>query len=200
MKWKEESGTFVDPPMGTHMARCVGIIDIGTQHGEYKGVPNVRRQCIVRWELPTAKMDDGQPFIVSRFYTQSLSEKSNLRKDLANWRGRPFTKEELEGFDSKNILGKGCMLSITKNENTGKVGVSGVMALVSGMDLPPQITPSLYFSLDPEEFDQEVYDGLPDGIKGLIHASDEWKARAGMTEDRWAEDQEDPTPDDDVPF
>jgi hypothetical protein len=35
-------GDFEQAPAGTHMARCVRIIDIGTQFGEYQGKPNAR--------------------------------------------------------------------------------------------------------------------------------------------------------------
>src|ERR1700685_4504260 len=103
MKWPDtRGGDFEQPPIGTHMARCVRVIDIGTQRGEYQGKVNIRRQCIIAWELPTELMSEGdsagKPFIVSRFYTASLGKKANLRADLQNWRGREFTEEELSGF------------------------------------------------------------------------------------------------------
>ena len=35
MKWSDTGGgDFEQPPIGTHMARCVRVIDIGTQRGE----------------------------------------------------------------------------------------------------------------------------------------------------------------------
>ena len=177
MKWKDSgSGDFEQPPIGTHPARCVKIIDIGTQTSEYQGKVNIRRQCIIGFELPTELMTDGEsagkPFTVSRFYTSSLNEKANLRKDLENWRGRAFNEQELTGFDPKNILGKGCMLSLTENDK-GKVRITGIMALPKSMTLPPQVNPSLYFTLD--EFDRNIFDGLSDGYKKLIQASPEYK-------------------------
>lgn len=177
MKWTDTGGgDFEQAPVGSHVARCVKIIDIGTQKGEYQGQANIRRQCIVGWELPLELMKEGdhagKPFTVSRFYTASLGEKANLRKDLENWRGRAFTEQELMGFASKNILGKPCMLSVTHNEK-GKARVTGVMALPKGMDVPEQVNPSVYFSLD--EFDQAVFDALSDGYKKLIQASPEYQ-------------------------
>lgn len=203
MKWSDSGGgNFEQAPVGTHVARCIGLIDIGTQHGEYQGAPTVRRQCIVKWELPNEKMETGeyagQPFTVSKFYTQSLSEKANLRKDLVNWRGRDFTDDELAGFDAKNIIGKPCMVSITTNAK-GRASVSGVMALPKGTSVPDQINPSLYFSLEDGEFDQAVYDEFSDKMKAMIQASDEWKERAGIAVKK-SSGPDDDFHDDPIPF
>jgi len=178
MKWNENSGgsTFEQAPVGTHIARCIKLIDLGTQEGEYQGVKNSKRQCVITWELPGTLMTEGEskgkPFTVSKFYTQSLGEKANLRKDLINWRGRDFTPEELSGFEAKNILGKPCMVSITLNDKA-KAKVSGVMALPKGMPCPDQVNPSVIFGLD--EFDKDVFESLGKGIKAMIEASPEYK-------------------------
>lgn len=177
MKWTDSgSSDFEQPPVGTEAARCIKIIDIGTQKGEYQGKVNIRRQCIIGWELPNALMTEGdyagKPFVVSKFYTASLNEKATLRKDLENWRGRAFTEQELMGFASRNILGKACMVSLTANDK-GKVRVSGIMAIPKGMQVPDQVNQSVYFSLD--EYDAGVFDALSEGYKKLIKASPEWQ-------------------------
>lgn len=195
MKWKDSGGgDFEQPPVGTHPAICIKVIDIGTQKGEYMGQATIRRQCIIGWELPNELMTsqgyEGKPFTVSKFYTASLSEKANLRKDLSNWRGKDFTEEELHGFEAKNILGKPCMLSLTMNDKS-KVRVTGVMALPKSFALPKQVNPSLFFSLD--EFDKAVFDKLSDGIKKMIEVSPEYKmlsapAQKGNTFDDMTDD------------
>lgn len=179
MKWSDTGGgDFEQPPVGTHVARCIKIIDIGTQRGEYQGKATIRRQCIIGWELPTELMTDGdfagKPFTVSRFYTCSLGEKANLRRDLESWRGKAFTEEELNGFEAKNILGKPCLLGLTPNDKN-KVRVTGVMALPKGTEVPPQINQSVFFSLELEEFDKAVFDSLSDGYKKLITVSPEYQ-------------------------
>lgn len=178
MKWTgDNSKEFEQPPVGTTVARCVKVIDLGTQAGEYQGLPTHKRQVIIGWELPTELMSEGEakgkPFVVSRFYTASLNEKANLRKDLENWRGRPFTAEELGGFDSKNILGKTCMVSLMENDK-GKVRVTGVIAMPKGMQVPEQVNPSVFFSLD--EFNEHAFESLSDGYKKMIAASPEYQA------------------------
>lgn len=178
MLWKDSGGSeFEQAPTGTHIARCVKLIDIGTQRGEFQGKATSKRQCIIGWELPTELMTEGdaagKPFCVSKFYTSSLNEKATLRKDLANWRGRDFTESELAGFEAKNILGKPCLVSITPNEK-GRARVTGVMMLPKNTNVPAQVNPTLYFSLD--EFDQRVFDSLSDGFKKMITASPEYQA------------------------
>lgn len=180
MKWTDTGGgDFEQPPAGTHVARCIKMIDIGTQKGEYQGKANSKRQVIIGFELPTELLTEGdyagKPFTVSKFYTASLSEKANLRKDLANWRGRDFTQQELLGFDSKNILGKTCLLSLTPNDKN-KVRITGIMSLPKGTQVPDQINPSVYFSLEPGEFDRAVFDKLSDGIKKFITLSPEFES------------------------
>lgn len=201
MQWKDSGGgDFEQPPVGTHVARCFKIIDIGTQRGEYQGKATVKRQCIIGWELPLELMTDGdyagKPFAVSKFYTSSLSEKANLRKDLANWRGRDFSAQELAGFDPKNILGVPCMLSLTKNDKD-RVRVTGVMALPKGTNVPEQVNRTVYFSLD--EFDRAVFDSLSDGIKKLIEVSPEFKELTNPQQPRKSGGTFDDMPDD-IPF
>jgi hypothetical protein len=173
----ENSGsTFKSAPAGTHVARCIRLIDIGTQHGEYQGKPTVRRQIIVMWELPNELMEDGKPYIASKFYTASLSEKATLRKDLEAWRGRAFSNEELAGFDLKNILKAPCMLSIVEKDGGGtKVG--GVMSLPKGMQVPPHTNDPWSFDID--DWDEERFQQMSDGVKKLIQGSDEFQAIRG---------------------
>lgn len=170
---------FEKAPIGTHVARCIKLIDLGTQFGEYQGKPTSARKIVVSWELPNETMTEGdyadKPFIVSKFYTASLSEKANLRKDLINWRGRDFTPAELSGFESKNILDKPCMVQITANEN-GRHNVTGVMAMMKGAECPPRINALVYFSLERNEFKAEVMESLADFYKGKIQASPEFQA------------------------
>lgn len=201
MKWSDSGGVdFEQPPIGTHVARCVHVIDIGTQRGEYQGKATSRRQCIVGWELPTELQSEGdfagQPFRVSRFYTASLGKKASLRADLQNWRGRDFTEEELAGFDPKNIIGKPCMLSLTLNDK-GKAKVSGVMAMPKGMEVPAQLLPSVYFSLD--QFDRETFEGLSDGIKKMVVSSPEYQAATKPLGDARRDPRENED-DEDIPF
>ncbi len=193
-------GDFQQAPAGTHVARCIKIIDIGTQHGEYQGQPTARNQIIVQWELPNETMEiegEQKPLIVSKFYTNSLSEKANLRKDLESWRARPFTVEELMKFDLMKILNAPAMVSVVHNEK-GKAKVVSVSAMPKGMQCPPAYNKPEAFWID--EWDDAKFAALSEGFKRLVTESDEYKAAFTPPGQRSAkaaakpDDDEDPIP------
>jgi len=178
----------------------VKLIDLGTQHGEYQGQPTRRNQVLVVWELPEEMITingEDKPVTTSRFYTNSLSEKANLRADLESWRGRGFTEPELDRFDLQSVLGKPCMLNIIDKGNN-KTKVASIMPMPKNMVCPPQVNESVAFWL--EEFDDQVFDSLSDGIKKIIEKSEEYPqiANGAHFEPRQQEPPEDYR--DDVPF
>lgn len=168
---RDSGGSFENPPLGNHLAICYRLVDLGTQHDEYNGKQIVRNQLLVSWELPNELMKDGKPFVVAKFYTNSLHEKAALRHDLSAWRTRDFTPEELNKFDLQSILGKPCMLSII--EKDGKVKVGSIAAIPKGTLIPPVFnTPHAFWI---EEWNQKIFDSLSEGIKEIIIESDEYK-------------------------
>jgi hypothetical protein len=178
MKLTDNGGKeFEQPPIGNHVARCIGMIDLGTQQGDYQGKTTHARKIVLRWELPNELISEGEwagkPFVVSQFYTASLSEKANLRKVLESWRGKPFTPEELMGFDSKNLLDKPCMLNVTHTDK-GKAKVASVAQVPKGMTVPGRVNDLLYFSLEPADFKRGTFDGLPKFFQEMIQKSPEW--------------------------
>jgi hypothetical protein len=142
--------TKSDPvPAGTHHAVCYGIIAVGTQPSE-KFTP--RQKIVVCFEIPSERItikDQDLPRGISKRYTLSLNEKSSLRKDLQSWRGKPFTQEELNGFDVSKVIGSNCLISVLHSDRAGSVyaDISGISALPRQMaSVRPENTP-LYFNL-----------------------------------------------------
>ena len=179
---KDNGGTFELPPAGTHLARCYQVIDLGTQVQEYQGVQNEYPKLLLGWELCYESNQDGQPFTLWKRYTASLSEKSILRKDLETWRGKPFSEEELGGFNVGNIIGAYCFLNLIHKEVNGKnyANVAAVMALPKGAEKPPALYPSIYFDLSPALYSQSIFDSFSDGLKKTITQSPEWKSLNGQ--------------------
>lgn len=194
-------GSFTPAPVGTHIARCIRLIDLGTQHGEYKGQPTRRNQVLVVWELPDETIEiegEQKPITTSKFYTNSLGEKANLRRDLEGWRGRTFSDDELRRFDLEAILGKPCLLTIVAGDN-GKTKVASVSGLTRNMECPPQVNKSLAFWLD--DFDQTKFEDLSDGIRKIVEKSEEYQ----FIQNGGEINPNEPSPnsdftDDDVPF
>lgn len=168
--------TFEPVSIGTKIARCIGLIDLGTQTDEYQGTLKVLRKVRVVWELPKEQHEDGSPFVIGKNYTLSLSDKSNLRADLVAWRdGRDFSELQLQSFDLRAILDKGCFISVGHNRNKKSV-VNSVMALPKDMPIPPRFHQLQYLSLDDQAtVDLKLIDAQPDFIKNMIRSSPEFE-------------------------
>jgi hypothetical protein len=123
----------VHPP-GLFQAVCVDVVDLGLIEVTYNN--KTRKQCKLRlvWQSEEHR-EDGKPFLLSRRYTASLNEMARLRKDLESWRGRPFTSEELTGFDMENLIGVNALINVLHAAREGKTfaNVASVAPLKKGM-------------------------------------------------------------------
>lgn len=170
--------SFAPIPEGTYPAICNMLIDLGMQKDETYGKTN--RKVLIGWQLPDETIEiDGkpEPRTISKRYTLSLSESSNLRADLAAWRGRDFTPQELQAFDLRNIVGVGCLIGIIHRENNGKkyANISSIMALPKGMTKPQMIGEATVFDLDTDDLD--IVDTLPKWIYEVLSRSETYKER-----------------------
>ena len=202
----ENSGTnHVPIPAGNHIARCVEMIHVGTVAEEATSIyaGKLINKVRLTWETPDEQHDFGkglQPFMVSKEFTLSMNEQATLRKMLESWRGKPFTEDEAKSFDVTRLLSKACMLSVIhKTSRKGKTyaEISSVAALPKGFECPAQVTPSKVLSYD--DWDQVVFDSLPDFLKNKIKGSQQYGAmmNPALTE---AEASQVSTHDDDLPF
>lgn len=176
-----DASNFTPAPAGAHRAICIGFVDLGTQKGNYQGKVTIRHQVRVRWELCDEMMENGKPFTITKAYTWSMSDKSNLRKNLESWRGKPFEKADFgpEGFDTKKLLGVPCLITIVHADNNGRTyaNIAGISPLPKGMERPSAaVNPLTYLALEPGGFDKAVFESLPDQTKEQIKLSPEYQA------------------------
>jgi len=176
----DTGGTAFTPcPAGSYPARCVAQIDMGTQVTDWQGQAKHQRKVMLTWEIldDECRRDDGAPFTISKRYTQSLHEKAGLRKDLASWRGRDFTPEELRGFDLKAVLGQPCFLSVIHEvKPDGKLfaNIASLMKLPKGMSAPAATEPLVHFDLS--QPDWQAFTALSSRLQAQIGASPEFQA------------------------
>ncbi len=203
---KENGGKdFKKVPPGAHFAICNMVVDCGLQEGFQK---KPQHKIYLRWEVPDERVSyekDGTavegPCSIGRFYTLSLSEKANLRKDLENWRGRSFTADELKGFDIESVLGKCCQIMVTHDSDSGKTyaNITGVMGVSKDQKARvATVKPEnelLSFSLD--QPDQKKFDKLPNWIREKIDARLEPEETRPTPKSVGADDFQDDT---DIPF
>jgi hypothetical protein len=180
------NGNFKRVPAGSHIARCFSIADLGTHttNGQYGETTN--RKVRLAWEIfgedennePLVTDVDGKsmPLTINKTYTLSLGEKANLRKDLAAWRGRDFTADELKAFDVSSVLGVYCMLNVTLSETNGKTysNIAGISPLHKSMEKPKAVHANQVFDLDNP--DMQVFNSFYEGLQDYIMESPEYKA------------------------
>jgi len=173
-------------PAGSYPARCYSMIHVGTNIENIMGVEKVLNKVRITWELPTEtrvfnEENGEQPFVISKEYTLSMHEKSNLRADLEGWRGAGFTEDQAKSFDITKLLGIECLLSIIhKVSKSGNeyANISSISRMPKGMECPKQINDTFEFNFT-DHFSYEVLETLPDFIKDKIKTSDEYQALLG---------------------
>lgn len=162
------------------MARCYSIIDLGTQTTTGAFGTKEQRKIRVIWELPDEKavFDEAkgeEPFTIAKEYTLSLYEKANLRHDLESWRGKPFTAEELKGFDISKLIGAPCLLSIihkTAKSGNEYAAIASVSSLPKGMKCPDQYNKRVEYSI--EDGQNTTFLALPKWLQETIMKAAEW--------------------------
>lgn len=197
---------FTPPPAGNHLAACYRVIDLGTQQSEYLGETKHQRKVLISWELCDEFMetDEGpKPFTVHQRYTWSMHEKATLRHHLESWRGQALKDSDFGegGFEIQNIIGKPCLVSVVHREAGGKTyaNVSSVSKLPKGMQPQRPTNETVYLWLENGEFNREVYNSLPDGLKETISKSPEYheavnpSGRTGNSQYGDAHESEDPS-------
>lgn len=171
----DPAGSFEQAPVGTHVAICCAIIDLGTQPDNYKGKENApARKFLVRWELADERAPNGERFVVMREYRWSMADTSNLKQDLEAWRGEAFTDEARAKFDIKNIIGAPCVVVVGRTSGD-KAKVMNVAKLPKGVERPVGELETLYLWLTPDEFDSEAFDAVSPYWQDKIKSSPEYK-------------------------
>ncbi len=196
-------------PANNYIARCYQMIHIGTLSEVIQGKPTVVNKVRIGWELPTElkvfKEENGeQPLVISKEFNLSMNEKSNLRKALASWRGKDFTEDEAKCFDVSKLIGVPCMLNIihkpSKSDPT-KIyeEIGSISPMPKGVPCPEQINKT--FQLDYDNFNQDMFNSLPDFIREKMKMSLEFTAMLHPDKTHFEEDSsDDGDHSDDLPF
>lgn len=188
-------------PAGTHKARCVGLIQIGTVPVEWQGEVKQLEKIRLTFELPEElhkfkEEEEEKPVVISQEYTLSMGEKSNLRPIIEGIIGTALLQNEAESFDVETILGMPCLLSIkhkVSEKTKNKFAVVDTTApLMKGMTVPEAINPIKVLTY--ERWNQEEFDKLPSFIQDKMKTSKQYIEKFGTQ----------PTTDDigagDIPF
>ncbi len=133
---REPEQQFIQAPAGVHGAVCVDEVDMGLLPNRFDPESGPVQTVRIFWQIDEV-MTDGRPYLIKKDYRASLHEKAGLRKDLEAWRGRPFTFDELAGFDLEAVVGAPCMINIVKKlSRKGKEfsNIASITPLPKGMN------------------------------------------------------------------
>ena len=179
LKIKRKSAVAIPPvDADTYEAILVGVVDLGEQYNQYYN--KYEDRILLIFELPdeTVEIDGEQkPRWLSKEFNSSLDSKSNLSKFITNWRGMPFTDDELtHGYDMKVLLGNAGFLSVGLEE--GKDGkqynrINGMSALPKKMPVPITNNELLWFDMD--EWNNDVFAKLPGWVQDRIKKSTQYQ-------------------------
>jgi hypothetical protein len=209
-KYSAKGGEDFKPvSAGAHPAVCTMVADVGVQPSNNPAF-NAARKIVFRFEIGDERVtyhdkdgkEQNKPAIIYDTLTASMNKKANLRAMLEGWRGQAFTDAEAEDFDTKDVLGKPCMISVVHKESGGKTyaNISAVMRLPRGMEAPKAEAKPVYFHIDD---DDRSYADLPDWIKKKVDGAISEKPPApsrAQADERMATQRQETFEDDDIPF
>ena len=173
-------------PPGIHLARCYGIIDLGTQKTTQLGETKYLNEVMLQFELHDVSeargplfTANGEPMSISKSFTLSLAKKATLRTDIETWRGREFTPNELRGFQLKRVLGEWALISVVNATDQAGQDCTGIAAI---MPVPPQVKQAglpaghnelkFFYCAAP---DIELFESFSESLKAKIRKSPEWQ-------------------------
>jgi hypothetical protein len=144
------------PGQGVHLFRCSGIVDLGTQDG---GKFGPKRKIICFYELtqtPGAVFSEDkgmQPHVMKKEYTLSFGDNASLRKDIEIWTGRSWTKEELDTFNFRKLIGYPGQLIVehkpkASNPKILVANIKGIMAVAAGTQVAYPKNKVFFFDMD----------------------------------------------------
>lgn len=199
---------------GVYTAVSSAIIDLGLQKNEQ--FKKIQRKFMMIWTIIGEEVEingEKQPRTISKEYSFSLNEKSTLRKDLQAWRGKPFSEEELQGFNILAVLNKACQLQIILEEKNNKKynNIAGIMSLPKGSNVPI-LENTYYFDMENAET-WENYCKIPNWIQDKIKKAENLESTGldryikeydeTLKEQQGKQEEDDPeiiAPADDLPF
>jgi hypothetical protein len=174
------TSTWERPPTGTFPARISRIVDIGKQHGDYKGKATLNQKLLVTFELTGPCKTNGRPFEISAVVTKSKHENAQLTKWIEACLGHSQI-DDLERILDKPVLVT-IISAISKTTGTEKsyLNCNSVRALPDGMHAEPLECEAVAINFPKTK---KEFDSLTSYERIKIEASPDWKIKATAEED-----------------
>ena len=176
-KFPVGGGEFTPIPEGVHVAVCKheGKVLVPSKYSKTSDGKAVFQRYIFQIEDKVPGKDFR--FECRAMMGATMGAKSRQRTFVQGWVGQTLDDKRASEFDSKFMSGRACQISITHNENGGKLyaNISAIMPLPKGMPNPP-------FNL---EYYEKEGEADRDRWDKEHHEAEEWEAlnRNGHSEE-----------------
>jgi len=124
---------------GQYVAQCVDTINLGEHVHSFAGDDSyIEQRCALVFRTGEKNSETGEYIDVNKEFTVSMSDRSNLRKFLEQWRGKAYTADQIKtGVALDKLTGNHALLTIAQKPNkagtriyseiTAQVGIPKMM-------------------------------------------------------------------------
>jgi len=129
----KDSSNYEKTPEGSYHAVCVDVIDLGYRYN--RKFDKTEQKCAIIFQT-VEKGKAGKRYEIAAVYTITFSEKANLRKFLAQWRGKSYSDVEATvGAPLHKLEGKAAYITVEHRTSGDKTyaNIIGIMKAPPGL-------------------------------------------------------------------
>ena len=124
----------------------------------------------------TVEIDGKQePRVLGKTFNATKGKKSGLRKFIWAWEAKELSDDEYLDKDTNDYVGRPALLTVVLNETGEYSNIDGIAPLPMGIpvDVPQPLSKLIRF--DTDDWNQAVFDALPDWAKERIKKSTQYQ-------------------------
>ncbi len=138
---------FIPSPEGLWQAVCADVEDLGRQQTPFGDKDKVRLTFQI-----TERTPEGKRYPVRKPLTNTLHEKSTMRRFVEVLERRTFSTKELQDYDLETLLGKNCHLQVVHVQGRDGQTYANIQTIVPLNNGTPLLKPENYIRvIDREE-------------------------------------------------
>lgn len=168
------------PPMeaGTYLGVCIGVIGLGEQETTFSGKTRYVEKIKFIFEIPSETIEqDGEqrPRQLSTDFSVARKSTSRMRQFMSGWMGKTLTDDEYLGMEYFDLIGRNAILNVVRSEDNQYANIAAAAPPLRGTAPVTATTEPLRFDVD--EWDDAVFEKLPDYLQERIKKSTQYKNR-----------------------
>lgn len=113
--------------------------------------------------------------MLGKTFNATKGKKSGLRKFIGAWEAKELSDDEYLDKDTNDYVGKPALLTVVLNETGEYSNIDSVAPLPAGIPIEVPQPLSKLIRFDTDDWDQAVFDTLPDWAKERIKKSTQYQ-------------------------